>query len=156
MLFRSRAAQLASMALMMKARSYQRRLFRKSIEPNILCFQDLPLTEEEIKATFHPMEAKLSKTLLSDLLTMQQATNYGSLIIPETSLNELEVALIEISVKNRQSTDVFGKQYLEELEVALESLVLLGNKYSCVADNPPYMGSGNMNKELSEIGRAHV
>lgn len=146
-----RAAQLASMALMMKARSYQRRVFRKSIEPNILCFQDLMLTEEEIKATFHPMEAKLSKTLLSDLLTMQQATNYGSLIIPETSLNELEAALIKISVRNRQSTDVFGKQYLEELEVALKSLVLLGNKYSCVADNPPYMGSGNMNKELSDF-----
>lgn len=146
-----RAAQLASMALMMKARSYQRRVFRKSIEPNILCFQDLTLTEEEIKATFHPMKAKLSKTLLSDLLTMQQATNYGSLIIPETSLDELEAALIEISVKNRQSTDVFGKQYLEELEIALKSLVLLGNKYSCVADNPPYMGSGNMNKELSNF-----
>ena len=144
-----RAAQLASMALMMKARSYQRRVFRKSIEPNILCFQDLPLTEEEIKATFHPMEAKLSKTLLSDLLTMQQATNYGSLIIPKTSLDELETALIKISVKNRQSTDVFGKQYLEELEVALKSLSKLAVKYLCVVANPPYMGGGKMNKSMS-------
>jgi type II restriction/modification system DNA methylase subunit YeeA len=38
-----RAAQLAGLAVMMKARSYQRRVFRKELKPNILCYQDLKL-----------------------------------------------------------------------------------------------------------------
>lgn len=38
-----RAAQLAGLALMMKARSYHRRFFRKQCEPTILCYQDLGL-----------------------------------------------------------------------------------------------------------------
>ncbi|MDI9871698.1 BREX-1 system adenine-specific DNA-methyltransferase PglX [Flectobacillus roseus] len=36
-----RAAQLAGLALMMKARSYHRRFFRKECKPTILCYQDL-------------------------------------------------------------------------------------------------------------------
>src|SRR5690606_37580317 len=49
-----RAAQLAAMALMMKARSYQRRFFRKGEipQPNILCFQDLKLDENQVKEVF--------------------------------------------------------------------------------------------------------
>lgn len=38
-----RAAQLAALALMMKARSYHSRFFRKETKPTILCYQDLPL-----------------------------------------------------------------------------------------------------------------
>jgi len=41
-----RAAQLSGLALMMKAREYQRRALRKEIQPNVLCFQDLTLGDE--------------------------------------------------------------------------------------------------------------
>lgn len=47
-----RASQLSGFALLMKAREYHRRVFRKELEPNILCFKDLKLSEEEIRETW--------------------------------------------------------------------------------------------------------
>lgn len=144
-----RASQLASLALMMKARSYNRRFFRKEVEPNILCYKDLPLTNEEINEAFTQIGFPLSDELNHDLLTMQQATNFGSLIIPHTSKNEIEKAFEIIRYKVNTS-DAFLSYKLEKLKIALEQLLLLSSKYHCIVDNPPYMGGGNMNKVLGD------
>lgn len=145
-----RASQLASLALMMKARSYNRRFFRKEVEPNILCYKDLPLTNEEINEAFTQIGFPLSDELNHDLLTMQQATNFGSLIIPHTSKIEIEKAFEIIRYKVNTS-DAFLSYKLEKLKIALEQLLLLSNKYHCIVDNPPYMGGSNMNKVLADF-----
>lgn len=145
-----RASQLASLALMMKARSYNRRFFRKEVEPNILCYKDLPLTNEEINEAFTQIGFPLSDELNHDLLTMQQATNFGSLIIPHTSKNEIEKAFEIIRYKVNTS-DAFLSYKLEKLKISLEQLLLLSNKYHCIVDNPPYMGDSKFNKSLSEF-----
>ena len=145
-----RAAQLAGLALMMKARSYHRRVFRKALKPNILRYKDLNLSEEEIDASFQQLRIDLSKELKHDLLTMQQAANFGSLIIPHTSLSELAIVLKGIH-QQLDTTDLFLKNQLEEIKRALNQLVQLGGKYHCVVDNPPYMGGGKMNKEISNF-----
>ncbi len=145
-----RAAQLAGMALMMKARSYSRRFFRKEIKPNILCFKDLILSTKKIEDTFQQINYKLSDSLNYDLKNMQQATNYGSLIIPHTSTQNLESALSIIITKEKDA-DIFLKPQLEQLRIAIDQLVPLSQKYHCVVDNPPYMGGGNMNKELGDF-----
>lgn len=142
-----RAAQLSGFALLMKAREYHRRVFRKELKPNILCYQDLKLTENEIKETFQQLKIKLTDELFYDLKNIQKATNLGSLISPHSDLKFLK----EISEKiktNKDSSDVFLRYQLEELDTALDHLQLLGNKYHCVVDNPPYMGGGKMNKVL--------
>ena len=144
-----RASQLASLALMMKARSYNRRFFRKEVEPNILCYKDLPLTNEEINEAFTQIGFPLSDELNHDLLTMQQATNFGSLIIPHTAKIEIEKAFEIIRYKVNTS-DAFLSYKLEKLKIALEQLLLLSSKYHCIVDNPPYMGGGNMNKVLGD------
>ena len=143
-----RAAQLASLALMMKARSYHRRVFRKALKPNILRYQDLKLSEEQIDQTFQQLKIDLSEELKHDLLTMQQATNFGSLILPRTSLSELAKVLKSIH-QQLDTTDLFFKNQLEEVRKAVGQLVRLGRKYHCIVDNPPYMGGGNMNKPLA-------
>lgn len=143
-----RAAQLASLALMMKARSYHRRVFRKALKPNILRYQDLKLSEEQIDQTFQQLKIDLSEELKHDLLTMQQATNFGSLIIPHTTLSELATVLKSLH-QQLDTTDLFFKNQLEEVRKALNQLVQLGRKYHCIVDNPPYMGGGNMNKPLA-------
>ena len=61
-----RAAQLSGFALLMKAREYNRRVFRKELKPNILCYKDLKLTEEEIKETFTQLKVKLTDEMLFD------------------------------------------------------------------------------------------
>ena len=144
-----RASQLAGMALMMKARSYNRRFFRKEVEPTILCYKDLVLSKEEYTEAFNQIGLKLSDELNYDLTQMQQATNYGSLIAPHTSTQELEKILARIIAKENTS-DAFLKYQLEQLKISVEQLILLSYKYHCIVDNPPYMGGGNMNKVLGD------
>jgi hypothetical protein len=145
-----RASQLAGMALMMKARSYNRRFFRKEVEPTILCYKDLELTKEEYTEAFKQIGIKMSDEFNYDLTQMQQATNYGSLITPQTSTQELEKILAGIIAKENTG-DAFLKYQLEQLKISVNQLILLCHKYHCIVDNPPYMGSGNMNKELGDF-----
>jgi hypothetical protein len=145
-----RAAQLAGFALLMKSRSYYRRFFRNPIEPNILCYQDLLLSSEEIKETFIQLGYKIPDELNYDLHTMQQATNFGSLIAPNTSINELQKVKSLIDTKIN-SGDAFLQYRLEQIKTAINQLIQLCNKYHCVVDNPPYMGGGNMNKILGDF-----
>ncbi|MFY7860633.1 MAG: BREX-1 system adenine-specific DNA-methyltransferase PglX, partial [Chitinophagales bacterium] len=145
-----RAAQLAGFAIMMKARSYYRRFFRNPIEPNILCYEDLVLSADEIKETFTQVGYKLSDELNYDLLTMQQATNFGSLISPHTSLNEMQKVL-EVFKSKQNTVDAFLQYRLIQLSGAIKQLIPLCEKYYCVVDNPPYMGGGNMNKPLGDF-----
>lgn len=145
-----RASQLAGMALMMKARSYNRRFFRKEVEPTILCYKDLVLTKEEYTEAFHQIGIKLSDELNYDLTQMKQATNYGSLIAPHTSIQELEKTLTILMVKEN-TTDAFLKYQLEQLRITINQLVKLSRKYHCLVANPPYMGGGKMNTDLSNF-----
>lgn len=144
-----RAAQLAGLALMMKARSYHRRFFRKEAKPNILCYQDLKLSEEEIQSTFQELGIKASEELMHDLGHMQQAKNLGSLIIPYATVSERE-RILETLRSNKNISNVFITYQIKELEQAILKLQQLGKKYHCVVANPPYMGGGKMNKAMSD------
>lgn len=141
-----RASQLAGMALMMKARSYQRRVFRKELKPNILCYSDLKLSPDEIKETFTEIDAELSDELLHDLKNMQQATNLGSLIIPHAEQIVLQRTLEKFNAYNYP--DAFLAPKLEALKDALNQLIWLNKKFHCIVDNPPYMGARKMDENL--------
>ncbi len=145
-----RAAQLAGLALMMKARNYQRSIFRKELKPNILCFSDLKLSTVEIKELFDEIGVVLTEELRHDLINMQQATNLGSLIIPRSTTPVL-TKVVETANAKSKNLDVFLAPKLETLQEALSQLILLSRKYHCVVDNPPYMGGGNMNPQLAEF-----
>jgi len=149
-----RAAQLSGFALLMKAREYNRRVFRKELKPNILCYKDLKLTEEEIKETFTQLKVKLTDEMLFDLKNIQQATNLGSLISPHSDATFIKKVIDKV-VTSKSSSDVFLRHRLEELEVSLKHLLLLSNKYHCVVDNPPYMGGGKMNKILGDYVKSN-
>ena len=146
----TRAAQLAGLALMLRARQYYRRVFKKDISPNIFCYQDLKVSEEDIKATFKAVDETLSDGLMYDLKIMQQATNLGSLIIPQTTLKELEKTRVSLATKVN-SSDLFHTYNLRGILQAIVQLSALSQKYHCVVDNPPYMGGGNMNKLLGDF-----
>jgi type II restriction/modification system DNA methylase subunit YeeA len=145
-----RAAQLASMALMMKARSYSRRLFRDAVTPHILCYEDLRLSKSEIDDTFRQIGVKASDGLMYDLKTLGKATNLGSLIYPHSTLAELQTLSAKLQEKSN-TTDAFLSFQITQLQTAVHQLIHLGEKYHCVADNPPYMGGGNMNNELADF-----
>ena len=146
-----RASQLAGMAIMMKAREYHRRFFRKGNvpEPNILCYQDLTLSDDEVKSVFKKLSVKPSDELIYDLGNMRQATNFGSLIIPHSSALEIHQTL-EATLKLKKSGDAFIQYQADQLYSVLNQLELLARKYSCLVANPPYMGGGKMNPLLSD------
>ena len=144
-----RAAQLAGLALLMKARSYQRRFFRKEVKPNILYFRDYSYSMEETEESFKALGIAVSDEILHDMGNMQQATNFGSLIIPRTDSNTLTGTLASLKQKSTIQ-DVFLTPKLEALQSAVSQLILLGKKYHCVVANPPYMGGGKMNKVMSD------
>ena len=150
----TRAAQLAGLALMLKARQYYRRVFKKDITPNIICYQDLKVSEDDIKATFKAVDETLSDGLFYDLKTMQQATNLGSLIQPHTTLTDLEKTRASLATKVN-SSDLFHTHNLRGILQAIVQLSALSQKYHCVVDNPPYMGGGNMNKQLADFVKAN-
>jgi len=143
-----RAAQLSALALMMKARDYYRRIFGKELKPNIICFQDLSVTHDEIKDFAESLNLRISEELMHDLLLMKQATNFGSLIIPHSQLIEYEI-LSDKLTQLKQNADVFQRSIAEAIISSLTQLKWFAQTYHCVVANPPYMGSGNMNLDLS-------
>ncbi|KGE87998.1 MAG: BREX-1 system adenine-specific DNA-methyltransferase PglX [Phaeodactylibacter xiamenensis] len=145
-----RAAQLAGFALMMKARGYHRRIFRKEARPHILQFLDLPLSAEETAEALQACGLQPSDALRTDLEHLQQATNLGSLIQPQADAAEIGQALKAVA-QARATNDVFLRTRLQHLHTALQQLQELGQQVHCVVDNPPYMGGGNMNKALAKF-----
>jgi type II restriction/modification system DNA methylase subunit YeeA len=145
-----RAAQLSGFALMMKARGYDSRFLRKEIVPNILCFSDLNLTTDEIKNSFQDLKIELSDSLLFDLKHMMQAKTFGSIIKPNTTTNSLLKIYQLIESKSGQ-INLLNQNKYNKLLNAIKQLIPLNQLFHCIVDNPPYMGGGKMNKELSEF-----
>jgi type II restriction/modification system DNA methylase subunit YeeA len=148
----SRAAQLAGLAVLLKAREFSNRLFKKVEipEPHILCFSDCHLGSEQIKGVFTKLGIKLSDELHHDLNLMSQATNLGSLIAPHSHVQELIDVKEQLATKEA-AADLFLRDQISGLLIAINQLIKLSKKYYCVVDNPPYMGSGAMNTELTNF-----
>lgn len=153
-----RAAQLAEIALVFKAREKSRRFFQPEhlARPNIIELRDVRFEEGELSAyfkaigiqpsTLHPQFAKL-------LHQFEEAKNFGSLIQP--CLSESEISTTRAQILERVSA---GEQF--ELTVALthtkvllvlEQAEALTQRHHVVVANPPYMGSSGMNGILKRL-----
>ena len=130
-----RAAQLAGFALMMKARSYHRRFFRKEVKPNILCYADFKLSADTTQELFAQLNLPYPESLQTDLEHIRQSTNLGSLIRPITSLESLVELRENLEIKTK-TADLFTKPALMAVQEAVEQLIPLAGKYHCVVDNP--------------------
>jgi hypothetical protein len=86
---------------------------------------------------------------------MQQATNFGSLITPTATEDEILRAQTQVQSKLEASRDLFAGDALLELDAALVQLGELARKFWCVVDNPPYMGGSKMNPALSKFIKAN-
>lgn len=148
-----RAAQLAALAILMKARSYNRRALQKELHPNITCFNDLQLSHDELTELFNHHGLLLTESLAADLDNMRQATNFGSLIIPQSSISDLQT--LSTQIKQTTFSDAFLLYKANQVLSSLAQLIRLKEQYHCVVDNPPYMGGGNMNAQLSKYVKKH-
>lgn len=140
-----RAYQLAYFAIMMKARSYDRRFLTKNIKPN------LSYAEEKVEMEF--AKKYNSKDILNCLRQLENSDLLGS-------LTEVGNINYEAVIKEIEAFDVldFGIEYImlanENIRIIKNKLMLykiLSQKYHVVVTNPPYMGGSGMTAELSDF-----
>ena len=158
-----RAGQLASFALMMKAREKFSRLFsvlkrEEAFKLNTLIIEESNNLSEKIKNKLKDNNLNNLSKIIEDF---EDAKEYGSILKLETidkETLEKEFNLLKESLDNEQGTLIFNEDELnvsieEDLEL-IESLIpqhiALTNKYEVVVTNPPYMGNSRMNTVLKK------
>ena len=156
-----RAGQLASFALMMKAREKFSRLFsvlkrEEAFKLNTLIIEESNNLSEKIK---NKVKDKNLNNLNKIIQEFEDAKEYGSILKLETidkEILEKEFNILKESLDNEQGTLIFNENELdinieEDLEL-IESLIVqhiaLTNKYEAVITNPPYMGGKGFSPKL--------
>ncbi|WP_171123553.1 MULTISPECIES: BREX-1 system adenine-specific DNA-methyltransferase PglX [unclassified Ruegeria] len=146
-----RAGALAAFALAMKAaaRLGRRRFLRMEAKPDICVLQNVSVTETEMQYVAKVVGEDLFNDELREALgQFEQAKNFGSLIVPK--LSDPAEALRVVEAQDFGS-DLLLKEVQERVLTVLRMAEALSPKYHVVVANPPYMGSGGMNSQLSKF-----
>ncbi len=134
-----RAAAMASFAVTMKACEYDSRFLRREVTPKITVLDRVELSSEELD---------LCPNMLGRRELVDAAAHLdecGSLLRPTAD----DLAAIEGDLASLAGDGtVFASGAREKLEKLRTELDPLARRYDVVVANPPYMGSGNMNKWL--------
>ena len=159
-----RAGQLASFALMMKAREKFSRLFsvlkrEEAFKLNTLIIEESNNLSEKIK---NKVKDNNLNNLNKIIQEFEDAKEYGSILKLENidrEILEREFNLLKESFNNNeQETLIFNEDEMiidinEELEL-IENLIkqhtIMTDKFDITVTNPPYMGNSRMNGILKE------
>ena len=159
-----RAGQLASFALMMKAREKFSRLFsvlkrEEDFKLNTLIIEESNSLSERVKNRIKANNLNNLNKIIEDF---EDAKEYGSILKLESidkEILEKEFNLLKESFNNNeQETLIFNEDEMiidinEELEL-IESLIkqhiIMTDKFDITVTNPPYMGNSRMNGILKE------
>jgi hypothetical protein len=159
-----RAAQLAYFAVMMKARSKSRRIFREKVNVNLCAIQESNgFPKEAIDYLVNQNVTEIEKQKLREdveylINVFHDAKEYGSILeVKPIDFDAIERRLEEI--RNGGTQDLFEYQYrniiLEKIPALVKQTRIMSQKYDVVCTNPPYMGNGGMNLILSEYLKQH-
>ena len=159
-----RAGQLASFALMMKAREKFSRLFyvlkrEEDFKLNTLIIEESNSLSERIRNRIKTNNLNNLNKIIEDF---EDAKEYGSILKLESidkEILEKEFNLLKESFNNNeQETLIFNEDEMiidinEELEL-IENLIkqhtIMTDKFDITVTNPPYMGNSRMNGILKE------
>ena len=141
----TRAAELASFALTMKAREKDRFFFQCGVVPQVLAMEDVTVDPKEAGITMSPQ-------LQEAFGYLTEATNFGSLIpVPAEVQGEIEELLAQLDAKGDE--DLFADLAMGQVRSGLLQLGYLARRYHCVVTNPPYMDRAKANERLSGVLR---
>lgn len=172
----TRAAQLSSFALLMKAREDDRRLFSNPPKLNIIAlqdsldldkdqtWQDLNLNQAWQKGSHFDLfgndqndlispENDARYALIQELVEkFKEATTFGSLISMDSS--EQDFADLQNTIENLVADgDTLQKAAAKKLLPLVIQAKILAKKYDAVIANPPYMGGKGMNTALKDFAK---
>lgn len=151
-----RAAQLASFALIMKARHYNRRLFREiereELELNLCSIQESNGITKEAIEYFANGNQKLKEDIEYLINVFTDAKEYGSILEVESiNFESIKERLSEIAEDKNLMFGDYIKVLLDKLPVLIKQLEILGMKYEICITNPPYMGKKGMDSNLNKF-----
>jgi len=149
-----RAAQLAELALVFKAREKSRRFFQPEhlVRPRIIELRDVRFAENELRDYIHALGLGdlFNQPMLRLLHQFEEAKNFGSLIQP--CLDERAIADVRRAI---EAKDLGGQLFLRETHLkvlrVLEQAEALTQRYHVVVANPPYMGNKAQPKPLKQL-----
>ncbi|MCP9899311.1 BREX-1 system adenine-specific DNA-methyltransferase PglX [Cyanobium sp. Cruz CV13-4-11] len=149
-----RAAQLAGLALVLKAREQSRRFFQPAqlVQSKILVLQDVRFGKNELNDYIQSLDLGelFDPSLLKLLRQFEEAKTFGSLIQP--CLDERSIAELRRSIgqKDLGSQLFLRVTHLKVLRV-IEQSEALTQRYHVVVANPPYMGGKGMNPLIKQF-----
>lgn len=157
-----RAAQLASFAVMMKAREKSRRVFGQEIKPNIFAIQESNwITDGMIDVLIDKTAPSLVQDAQRETLhhlkdTFMNAKNYGSILkVEQVDLDFVDERLKYFAIDSDYQGDLVERistsEILEKMPGLIMQAKLMSRRYDVVSTNPPYMGGAGMNEELSKF-----
>ena len=145
-----RAAQLASFAVMMKARQYDRRFFSRGIQPHVHAIVESNHVDGFAVEYFVGGDAKLETAMDTIIKELHDAKEYGSILtVTPQDWSALYSRFAEIMEDINMSREAALRELLPLVQVA----EALAQKYDVVVTNPPYMGGSGMSAELSEFAK---
>lgn len=153
-----RAYHLAYFALMMKARSYNRRILNKETKFNLVEIRE-PVAS--LKPEFEQYLDNYSDLAQYLVNVFKDAKELGSILNLDCTLELLDNLKNHLNELKEQSIskDLVTQSEISELNDLLKPLIeqakLLVQNYDVVITNPPYMGSSGMSKKLSTYVKKH-
>ena len=147
----TRAKQLASFALLMKAAQKDRTFLDAKVMPRVL---DMPEpfsypagVEEFLPHYFLGGSREAIKETAEAFKLIEQAQNLGSIM--KFEISDATRHLIATRTEEWKKSE-FIPEVISQAIPSMEIILVLTDKYTSVVANPPYMGGGNMNAELSK------
>lgn len=146
-----RAAQLATFAVVMKAREYDRRLFGRELTTNIFSIEESNHLLEEQIDTFSGSDDTLKENVSALIDVFHDAKLYGSIIqVPEIDIDSIKKQMdyIQNEADITLETSELFEYFYPDLEDLINQYKVLSGKFEIVVTNPPYL-----NRFESKIGK---
>lgn len=146
-----RAYQLAYFAVMMKARSYDRKILTRNIKPNVYSIKESNfLVDSWQKISDDEKFREIFQTVVD---TFIDAKEYGSIL--NVSDADYDYALSVIDDFEQSVPVDFEAQILrgktDDIRALVNQAKLLSQKYDAVVTNPPYMPVSNSSASLQNF-----
>ncbi|PRY84272.1 BREX-1 system adenine-specific DNA-methyltransferase PglX [Alkalibacterium olivapovliticus] len=148
-----RAAQLATFALLMKAREYDRRLFSRDYNVHVHSIEESNTINAEQLTLFADDNENVLEEISKLVNVFEDAKLYGSII----QVPPIDISLIGNQIaytRDEADLDLLTTELIEYLFPIIEDLIdqyyLLAKSYDVVVTNPPYMGSKGMDAKLKK------
>lgn len=144
----TRAKQLSMFSLLLKACQKNKKFVDAKVLPRVYDMPE-PITDNDwlnntLSHYFTDSSDRVIKESLEALELMKSAKNLGSIMVFKISTETRNAIAEHIDIWDDKE-----EEQLQNLVKSFQIILALTGKYSAISMNPPYMGNGNMNTELS-------